>query len=130
MSAAVKADVAAALLAGTLSSPALANGQGRIDTRSGMKQDLNDPAISGDFDYGVFRGTDPDCYHDWVGEERENRVLIYTRTAGPRHANLGPRLAAGMNPPLAAGNVVQNSLKRWLEAEGIVVDWTEDVTRL
>src|SRR5262245_28988023 len=92
MSAAVKAAVAAALLAGTLSSPALANGNGhgRIDTRSGMKPDINDPAISGDFDYGVCRGTDPDCYHDWVGEERENRVLIYTRTAGPRHANLGP----------------------------------------
>ena len=87
--------------------------------------DSYDPA------FNVCRGTDPRCYHDWAHEEREgNRVLIYTRTAGPRHANLGPRLAAGLNPPLGAGNVVQNSLKSWLEQEGIEVDWTEDVTRL
>ena len=59
-----------------------------------------------------------------------NQVLIYTRTAGPRHANLGPRLAAGLDPPLGAGNIVQNSLKSWLEQEGIEVHWTEDVTRL
>ena len=132
MSAAVKAAVAAALLsAGALSIPALANGNhGRIDTRSGMKPDLNDPAISGDFDYGVCRGTDPDCYHDWVGDGRQNKVLIYSRTAGPRHANLGPRMAAGLNPPLVAGNIAQSALIRWLAAEGIGADWTEDVTRL
>ena len=78
--------------------------------------------------YNVCRGVDPNCYHDWAAASRQNRVLIFSRTAGPRHANLGPRLAAGLNPPLAAGNVVQNSLKAWLEAEGVVVDWTEDVT--
>jgi hypothetical protein len=79
----------------------------------------------------VCRGVDPRCYHDWASEERVgNRVLIYTRTAGPRHANLGPRLAAGLNPPLAAANVVQNALKTWLEQESIEVDWTEDVTRI
>ena len=72
--------------------------------------------------YNVCRGTDPRCYHDWAHEERvRDQVLIYTRTAGPRHANLGPRLAAGLNPPLAAGNVVQNSLKSWLEQEGVEV---------
>jgi hypothetical protein len=81
--------------------------------------------------YNVCRGTDPRCYHDWAAAERvRDQVLIYTRTAGPRHANLGPRLAAGLDPPLAAGNVVQNSLKSWLEQEGIEVHWTEDVTRL
>jgi uncharacterized protein len=81
--------------------------------------------------YNVCRGTDPRCYHDWAHEERiGNQVLIYTRTAGPRHANLGPRLAAGLDPPLAAGNVVQNALKSWLEQEGVEVHWTEDVTRL
>jgi type 1 glutamine amidotransferase len=81
--------------------------------------------------FNVCRGTDPRCYHDWASAEREgNRVLIYSRTAGPRHANLGPRLAAGLNPPLAPGNVVQNALKTWLEQESIEVDWTEDVTRL
>jgi len=89
------------------------------------------PGTEDNFDvyYNVCRGTDPRCYNDWV-TTRENRVLIYSRTAGPRHANLGPKLAAGLNPPLAAGNVVQNALKTWLEAEGIAVDWTEDVTRL
>jgi type 1 glutamine amidotransferase len=81
--------------------------------------------------FNVCRGTDPRCYHDWAAAERvRNQVLLYTRTAGPRHANLGPRLAAGLDPPLAAGNVVQNSLKSWLEQEGIEVHWTEDVTRL
>jgi type 1 glutamine amidotransferase len=81
--------------------------------------------------YNVCRGTDPRCYHDWASAEREgNRVLIYSRTAGPRHANLGPRLAAGLNPPLGPGNIVQNALKSWLEQEGIEVDWTEDVTRI
>jgi len=86
-----------------------------------------DPALN------VCRGTDPICYHDWAGAagaRQGNKVLIYTRTAGPRHANLGPRLAAGLNPPLASGNIVQNALKTWLEAEGITADWTEDVTRL
>jgi type 1 glutamine amidotransferase len=91
----------------------------------GAKDSSYDPA------YNVCRGTDPRCYHDWASAEREgNRVLIYSRTAGPRHANLGPRLAAGLNPPLGPGNIVQNALKSWLEQEGIEVDWTEDVTRL
>ena len=80
--------------------------------------------------YNVCRGPDPACYHDWVASSRQNRVLIFTRTAGPRHANLGTALAAGLNPPLNANNVVQASLKAWLEAEGIVVDYTEDVTQL
>jgi uncharacterized protein len=80
--------------------------------------------------YNVCRGVDPACYHDWAETARQNRVLVFTRTAGPRHANLGPRLAAGLNPPLVAGNIVQNALKSWLEAQGIVVDWTEDVTQL
>jgi len=80
--------------------------------------------------YNVCRGVDPGCYHDWAEASRQNRVLIFSRTAGPRHANLGPRLAAGLNPPLVAGNVVHNQLKAWLEAEGIAVDWTEDVTQL
>src|SRR5688572_23710938 len=77
----------------------------RDDHDRGKGNDSYDPALN------VCRGTDPRCYHDWAHEEREgNRVLIYTRTAGPRHANLGPRLPAGLNPPLGAGNIVQNSL--------------------
>jgi len=80
--------------------------------------------------FNVCRGTSLVCYHDWAKSQRQgNRVLLYTRTAGPRHANLGPALAAGLNPPLSAANVLQTQLKSWLEEQGIAVDWTEDVTR-
>jgi hypothetical protein len=79
----------------------------------------------------VCRGTNPRCYHDWAKAKREgNCVLIYMRTAGPRHSNLGPPLAAGLNPTLDPGNVVQSSLRMWLGRAGIEADWTEDVTRL
>jgi hypothetical protein len=79
----------------------------------------------------ICRGTDPRCYHDWAKDKRDgNRVLIYTRTAGPRHGNLGPPLAAGLNPTLGPGNIVQSSLRAWLAREGIEADWTEDVTSL
>lgn len=88
-------------------------------------------ASSWDTYYNVCRGMDPACYHDWVGaSNRQNRVLVFTRTAGPRHANLGTKLAAGLNPTLAANNIVQNAMISWLGAEGIIVDWTEDVTQL
>ena len=75
-----------------------------------MKPPLPAPgalASSWDPTYTVCRGVDPGCYHDWVGPSRQNKVLIFTRTAGPRHANIGPRLAAGRNPPLAAGRIAQ-----------------------
>ena len=129
---------AAALVLGGVSTATLADndrGRGKLDTRSGLTPDLNDPKISGDFDYGVCRGTNPKCYHDWAHEERNDppRVLIYTRTAGPRHANLGPRLPAGLNPVLTegpSGHTVQLALIRWLKANGVEADWTEDVTRI
>ena len=79
--------------------------------------------------YNVCRGTDPRCYHAWV-DNRQNKVLIYSRTAGPRHANLGTALAAGLNPPLGANNVAQSALIAWMAAQGVAADWTEDVTRL
>jgi type 1 glutamine amidotransferase len=90
-----------------------------------------DPGAKDNFDpvYNVCRGTDPRCYHPWV-ENRQNKVLIYTRTAGPRHANLGTALAPGKNPPLGANNVVQNSLIAWMAEHGVQADWTEDVTQL
>jgi uncharacterized protein len=86
----------------------------------------------GDPDYGVCRGTDPKCYHDWHNFDPANgfRVLLYTRTAGPRHANLGPVLPAGLNPPLAPANVVQNAIVAMGQQHGFAVDWTEDVTQL
>jgi uncharacterized protein len=96
-----------------------ADGQGRERAR----ERFYDPATN------VCRGTSPVCYHDWAASQRNgNRVLLYTRTAGFRHANLGSALAAGLNPPLGPGNVVQTKLKAWLETQGIAVDWTEDVT--
>lgn len=102
--------------------------------------------------YNVCRGVDPDCYNDW-GTERDNKVLVYSRTAGPRHANLGrgnvldpddPRNAGLDLPrpyvithdytdpsvwplPLDDSNVAQNELIRMLSAEGIEVHVTEDV---
>ena len=84
-----------------------------------------------DTQYNVCRGTNPNCYNDWGAfANTPNKVLIYSRTAGPRHANLGPALAAGLNPPLVAANAVQNGLIRLLAAEGIAADWTEDVARM
>ncbi|HEY1325834.1 MAG TPA: ThuA domain-containing protein [Casimicrobiaceae bacterium] len=86
------------------------------------------PGTKDDFDvtYNVCRGTDPRCYHPWT-QDRQNKVLLYTRTAGPRHANLGPALGPGLNPPLAATNVVQNAIIKWMGEQGVAVDYTEDV---
>ena len=92
----------------------------------------NAPAgVKDNFDptYNVCRGTDSRCYHPWV-DSRQNTVLIYSRTAGPRHANLGPALAAGKNPPLSASNVAQSALIQWMSEQGVQADWTEDVTQI
>jgi hypothetical protein len=80
--------------------------------------------------YNVCRGTSPECLaqnNGWapMAESTRSRVLIYSRTAGPRHANLGPTLAAGLNPPLTEANVMQNTLIAWLAEQGITADWTE-----
>ncbi len=89
------------------------------------------PGTQDNFDpvYNVCRGVEPRCYNPWVAN-RQNKVLLYTRTAGPRHANLGPSLPAGLNPPLTPQHVVQNAIVAWMAAQGVAVDWTEDVTRL
>jgi len=81
--------------------------------------------------YNVCRGTDPKCYNDWGAfATTPNRVLIYSRTAGPRHANLGTPMDPGLNPVMNSDNLMQAGLKRMLEAAGITVDWTEDVAVL
>jgi type 1 glutamine amidotransferase len=81
--------------------------------------------------YNVCRGTDPACFHDWHAfDQLPVKVLIYSRTAGPRHANLGTPMAAGLNPPMNPDNVMQAGLVRMLAAAGIAADWTEDVTVL
>jgi type 1 glutamine amidotransferase len=85
--------------------------------------------------YNVCRGTDPACLaqnNGWpeMSASTKTRVLIYSRTAGPRHANLGDRLEGlGLNPPLSANNVMQATLRAWLAEEGIVADVTEDANR-
>ncbi|MFE6489289.1 ThuA domain-containing protein [Streptomyces sp. NPDC057757] len=94
--------------------------------RSGGARELGDP------DYGVCRGTSRACYHDWGNFTPATdgyRVLLYTRTAGPRHANLGPALGTGLNPALVDANVVQNALVKMGRDNGFTVDWTEDVTQ-
>lgn len=81
--------------------------------------------------YNVCRGTSPECFNDWHAfDTLPNKVLIYSRTAGPRHANLGTVMPAGLNPPMAADNVMQANLVRMLATAGIAADWTEDVTVL
>jgi type 1 glutamine amidotransferase len=86
----------------------------------------------GDPEYGVCRGTDPRCYHDWGNFDPANgyKVLLYTRTAGPRHADLGPALGPGLDPALTDANVVQNAVIRLGQQNGFTVDWTEDVAQL
>lgn len=85
----------------------------------------------GEPDYGVCRGTDPRCYHDWARAPTSTyRVLLYTRTAGPRHASLGKPLGEGINPPLSDDNVVQREMRRLAAANGWKLDWTEDVTQM
>jgi len=81
--------------------------------------------------YNVCRGLSTECYNDWNAFANvANKVLIYSRTAGPRHANLGTALPAGLNPPLGDNNVMQAGLIRMLATAGIAADWTEDVTVL
>jgi len=86
--------------------------------------------LDGVKDYGVCRGVDDDCYNDWGNgwtQGETKRILIWSRTGGPRHAHLGTQLGPGMNPPLNENNVAQASLKAWAEERGIAVDYTEDL---
>ena len=78
-------------------------------------------------DYGVCRGLDPDCFHDWPRAQTEKyRILLYTHTAGPRHAALGQPLPAGLNPPLVQDNIVQREMLRIAAENGWDIDYTED----
>ena len=117
---------AATISAAALALPDAAMAQSAKDFAPGqLQQNSFDPT------YNVCRGTNPICYNDWgVQENRANRVLIYSRTAGPRHAKLGTPLAPGLNPPLGDNNTAQRRLVELLAAEGIQADWTEDVTRM
>ena len=122
---AVSAAAASLIFAG---SHALAAGEPTVAVPTNGKEA---PGARDNFDtyYNVCRGTDPRCYHPWV-DDRANKVLLYTRTAGPRHANLGTALAAGKNPPLNANNTVQATIIKWMSEQGVTVDYTEDVNQL
>jgi uncharacterized protein len=83
----------------------------------------------GDMDYGVCRGIDAKCYHNWPrSPTTQYRVLLFTRTAGPRHADDGKALGPGLNPPLDDSNVVQREMKKLMAANGIQLDYTEDLS--
>jgi uncharacterized protein len=97
-------------------------------TTDGTAQSQENP------NYGVCHGTDSSCYHNW-GVTRSTlfpngKVLLFTRTAGPRHQSLGTALPSGLNPALGANNNTQKDIIRLLNAEGIGVDYTETVTNL
>lgn len=93
------------------------------------QQGLSPVPNYGNFNYGVCRGVNPACFNNW-NVTRKSKLLLYTRTAGPRHANLGTVLAAGLNPPLDSTNVVQAAIIKWGAELGYAVDYTEDVTQL
>lgn len=78
-------------------------------------------------DYGVCRGLDPECFHARKGPEPVRyRILLFTRTGGFRHENLGPALAPGLNPPLTPAHVVQNGMLALAARNGWTLDYTED----
>jgi type 1 glutamine amidotransferase len=116
-----------------LSFSGLAAAQGAKNFAPGIVMQQPPPDTSFDPIYNVCRGTSPSCLaqnNGWpeISGNARMRVLIYSRTAGPRHANLGTAAApdAGLNPPMAANNVMQATLRQWLAEEGITADWTED----
>ena len=106
-------------LAGAAASAQVGNPGGAINDNLGMP------------DYGVCRGTDPKCFHDWPrAKTTQYRILVYSRTAGPRHAELGKPLPPGLNPPLGADNVAQAEMIRLAHEQGWAIDYTEDVSQL
>ena len=85
----------------------------------------------GNPDYGVCRGVDARCFHNWPrAKTTKYRVLLYTHTAGPRHAALGKPLGRGLNPPLDSDNVVQREILRIAAENGWALDYTEDPAQM
>lgn len=85
----------------------------------------------GNPDYGVCRGVDPRCFHQWKREPTSKyRILLFTRTAGPRHAALGKALGSGINPPLGPDNVIQREMQRIAGENGWTIDYTEDPAQM
>src|SRR4051812_17771199 len=80
----------------------------------------------GAMDYGVCRGINVKCYHDWPrAKTTQYRVLLYTRTGSSRHGDLGPLLSAGLNPPLDPKNIVHAQMLKIAQENGWHLDYTE-----
>ena len=127
----------------------LAAGGAAAQTQPPVTGNLPVGALPSSWDptYNVCRGVDIKCYNNW-GDNRPNQVLVYSRTAGPRHANLGNALTPGKNTQTAAmtpagdctptetscpaltNQTAQMALRTWLNAQGVMVDITEDVNQL
>ena len=92
--------LAAALFVLSYGAVVAAPGEPTEPTPTGPNQP---PGAKDNFDpiYNVCRGTDPRCYHPWVAD-RQNKVLLYTRTAGPRHANTRAGTAGRVEPAVDA----------------------------
>jgi len=113
------AALAGAIALGSRASSQVGNPGGQIN------DNLGNP------DYGVCRGINPHCFHDWPrAKTMKYRVLLYTRTAGPRHAALGKPLGPGLNPPLGPDNVAQREMLRIAAENGWALDYTEDPAQM
>ena len=93
---------AAALGAGmVLGGAAMGNGNDNGKGLGGQPATASQIYLDEIKDYGVCRGVDPSCYHEcgngWK-EGEAKKVLIWSRTAGPRHAHLGNAPRAGSQP--------------------------------
>jgi len=65
-----------------------------------------------------------------AGPGRVCRILLFTRTADIRHANLGPPLPGGLNPTLDESHVVQRGLLALAGRNGWRLDYTEDLAAM
>lgn len=118
---------ATALCVATVATLLLAGGVGAADGNR-PPQSYSDKLS----DYGVCLGLNAkECYNDdWTPAFKDNevpRVLVFSRTAGPRHDHLGPQLGDGLNPELSQENAAQSAIVAWGAENEFEVDWTEDL---
>jgi hypothetical protein len=118
-------------LAALLSVSALLGGTFDPASAQHKRHSAKDNRNLGAFDYGVCRGVDPSCYHDWPrSPTTKYRILIYSKTGASRHANLGKVLSPGLNPALDESNVAQIEMLRIASENGWDADYTEDVGQM
>jgi uncharacterized protein len=85
----------------------------------------------GEMDYGVCRGVNPKCFHDWPrNPSAQYRLLLFTKTAGYRHADLGTPLPEGINPSVDPTNVVHREMLEIATENGWHLDYTEDLREM